>query len=303
MPQQKSSKCTAQSSQSLRQKMSANWKTPIGLTAIGIIGVVLLGGGTALASNASKPGDFLYSVDLWTEDVQLAFSLSDDMKQGVYVGIAQERLVEIQQLFAQDEVNAPGIAIALANFEEKKHAATDLANNDDEKTELEDEFEAFESTIDGLFESQQKTLEDARESLEKQAEAAEKDGNTELAALLRAQARALDSQLNVLEAKREASKQEQEKYRETVKSGDDGATSEGAKDADEAEGKQQEALKESVEKELEAQEEARKQLEEQKREAAKEAEERRQEAAKEEQERQEEAAKEAAEREKDAQED
>lgn len=303
MSQQKSSKRTAQPSQSLRQKMSANWKTPVGLTAIGILSVVLLGGGTAFASNASKPGDFLYSVDLWTEDVQLALSLSDDMKQGVYVGIAQERLAEIQELFAQKEVNAPGIATALANFEEKKHAATDLADNDDEKTELENEFKTFESTIDDLFESQQKALEDARESLKKQAEAAEKDGNTELAALLRAQARALDSQLNVLEAKREASKQEQEKYHDTVEAGDDDATSEDAKDANEAEEKQQEALKESVEKELEAQQEARKQLEEQKREAEKDAEERRQEAAKEEQERQEEAAKEAAEREKEAQED
>ena len=226
----------------------------MGALVVGIVAV--LGAGTVVAADPSKPGDLLYSIDRAAEQVQLAFSFSDDAKTDLHLSMAKERLTELQALFDEKDLNAPGIAVALANFEKEKHEASDLAKDSDRSQEVEDELEGYQSTIDDLFEQQQKAIETWREALKKQAEEAEKAGNTALAAQLRAQAATLDDQLRTLESQREASKQQQEKLNEALESDDESESED-----------EQEALTEAVQKEVEAQREAAKQVEEQQREA------------------------------------
>lgn len=236
-------------------------KHPARMAAVIVVGLVVVGGGTAAAANSSKPGDLLYSVDTATEKIQLALSLSDQMDQKLHQHNAQERLSELQQLFKEKEVDAKGISVALANFEEHKKAATELSKNNDDATEVETELEGFQSSIDKLFEAEQKGLETARENLKTQADQAEAAGNTELAARLRAQADVLDAHLKEIEAKRETRKQEQQKFSEI-----DSEDPEAEVKPSEAEKEQQKSLQEAVKKEVEAQKEAEKKVQEQQKE-------------------------------------
>ncbi|HEU4914280.1 MAG TPA: hypothetical protein VFT16_02630 [Candidatus Saccharimonadales bacterium] len=236
-------------------------RIPLKIIALSAAGLVLLTGGTAAAANSSKPGDALYGIDTATERVQLALSWGDGLDESLHRNIAEERLTELRQLFEEKDVDAPGIAVALANFEEHKQAATALSKDDDDAREVENEFEKYQSEIDDLFESQQKAIEAAREDFKKQAEAAEAAGNLALATELRAKAEALDSQLQVLEAKRESSKQKQAEYKDAVETE--------VPDAAEVEKQHQEELQEAVKQEIEAQNEAAKKLQEQQEEAAK----------------------------------
>lgn len=251
------------------QKLRGAAKTPLGIGVIAVLVVLASTGGIAAAANNSKPGDLLYGVDTLTEKVQLALAPGDSAKQTLHRHIAQERLQEIQQLFQEKSIDAPGVAVALANFEENKQATISLAKGHSDATEVENELKDAASSIDSLFESKQAALEKARESLKQQAEAAEKAGDTATAAQLRDQASVLDTQLKTLEVKREASKQQQEKLSEALSKESETTSSSDSTtgNASETAKHQQEALQEAVKQEIEAQKEAQKHLQEQQTEA------------------------------------
>lgn len=262
---------------------------PLRTRAVGAVALVVLAGGVVAATPSSKPGDPLYNVELTMEQLRLSLSFSDEAKEGTHLDIAKQRLQEIQALFAEKDINAPGVAEALANFEKHRQAAVDLATGTPRQKEVEDELVSEESEIDKLFESRQISLENVRESLKKQAEAAERAGDTARASQLRAQANALEAQLKILETKREASKKEQEKLGETIKAEvepeDANKETESQQEVINA---QQQALTHAVEQELEAQHEAAKQMQEQEREAAQKAQEQQDEEQKQQQEKEQE---------------
>lgn len=249
-----------------------------GMTLIGGILVVAACSGTVAAANSSKPGDLLYGVDIAAEKVRLALSFTNGMKIAAHRSMAQERLQELQDLFKAKHIDASGIAVALSAFEQQKQAATSLSKGTADATNIKDELASYQSEIDKLFEKQQVALEQQRESLKQQAEAADKASNTSLAAQLRTQAGTLDSQLKTLEVKRETSKQEQEKYAETLKAQEEAKSNESSSNApaevrtetQHAAEKQQEALTEAVKQEVEAQQEAAKKAQEQAQEQQKE---------------------------------
>lgn len=274
------------------QKLTVAAKSPLGIGMIVTLAVIAATGGVAAAANSSKPGDSLYSVDTLTEKIQLALTPGSSAKRTLHQHIAEERLQEIQQLFKEKNIDAPGVAVALTNFEKNKQAAINLAKGHDDETEVENKLNDAQSSIDSLFEQQQVALEKARESLKQQAEAAEQTGDTTTAAQLRSQADALDAQLKTLEAKREARKQQQEKLTKALsKESETTDNSNNATEAaNEAAKQQQEALQETVKQEIEAQKEAQKQLEEQQNETAKQQQEKQAEAQKKAQEQQREEA-------------
>ena len=89
------------------QQKPAKWqkkenRTMIGqvLTAVAII-VSLLGGtgaATVYASQSSIPGEFLYPVKTWSEDVQMDLTANPQDKLNLSLDLTDERLSEIQQL-------------------------------------------------------------------------------------------------------------------------------------------------------------------------------------------------------------
>lgn len=189
---------------------------------IGIaVAALTLGSGTAFAANGSKPGDLLYGVDRATESVQLALSLTSSIRQHVYKSIAEERLLEIEQLLGEKDFDAPGIANALESFESNKLRLNELFDDDgqidDSEKKLRDELDGKKSSIDKFFEEQQKSLEDQREALKKQYEAALESNDTALADSLKSKIDGFENTLKEAEESREATKQAEEKQIEATK--------------------------------------------------------------------------------------
>lgn len=197
------------------------------LAVIGIIaGVFVIGAGTAVASNSSKPGDALYSIDRGMEGLRLAVAFSGGMKEAAHLSMAEERVTEVKALLAEKDVDAAGIATALENFEAHKAKVASLLkdSDSDHAKDIDDEFEAHEDELDKLFESRQASLESEREQLKKQYEAAVKAGNTTLAANLKAQIDSFETTLKDLEDEREAEKQKLEEHEKDIEEHQDEAT-------------------------------------------------------------------------------
>lgn len=236
--------------------MKVNEQGVAHLILIGVIASLFVSGsGVVVASNGSKPGDALYSIDRATENVQLALSVTEGMKTTTHIAIAEERLLEVKALLAEKEVDAAGIDVALSNFEEHKARVGELLGDDGgvdaQEQELENKLDDKKSEIDKLFEGQQKSLESQREALKKQYEQALKDGDTAKAAALKAQIDGFENLLKEAEEAREAQKQEVEEQ------------SEAEKQAAETEKKAAEEQSEAAKKAEEAQREAEKQAAEQ----------------------------------------
>lgn len=189
---------------------------------IGIaVAALTLGSGTAFAANGSKPGDALYGIDRATESIQLALSLTSSIRQHVHKSIAEERLLEIEQLLNEKDVDAPGIANALESFEANKLRLNELFDDDgeidDSEKKLRDELDNKKSDIDSFFEEKQKSLEDQREALKKQYEAALDANDAALADSLKSRIDGFENTLKEAEESREATKQAEEQQRETTK--------------------------------------------------------------------------------------
>ncbi len=196
-----------------------------GFASVIIIGAIVTtfvaGTGTVVASNSSKPGDSLYSIDRGAERVQLAFALTEGSKKDLHATLASERLVELEALLAEDELDESGISDARSNFEDHRAKLADLSDNDgnidEHELELELEIEDKKSSIDKIAETEQKSLETQREDLKKQYEQALKDGDTAKAATLMAQIESFEGQLKAVEVQRELQKQETEEQSESEK--------------------------------------------------------------------------------------
>lgn len=185
------------------------------LILVASLALVLVGGvGVSAASNSSKPGDALYGIDRAMENVQVALALTNGMKADVHRSIAEERLQEVSAMLAEKNVDAPGIANALANFDEHKAKVESIYGDDgkldDREKEIKGKLEHEKSSIDKKFEGQQKSLEQSRESLKQQYEQALKSGDTVLAAELKAKIDGYESLLKDAENAREAEKQASE---------------------------------------------------------------------------------------------
>jgi len=236
--------------------MKSNEQGIAHLVLIGVIaGLFVTGSGVVVASNGSKPGDVLYSIDRASEAVQLAISVTDGQKTSTHIAIAEERLLEIKALLTEKDIDAAGIDVALSNFEEHKSRVSELLGDDGgldaQEQELENKLDDKKSEIDKLFEGQQKALESQRETLKKQYEQALKDGDTAKAATLKTQIDGFENILKEAEQAREAQKQETEE------------TTEAEKQAAETEQKAAEEQSEAAKKAEEAQREAEKQAAEQ----------------------------------------
>lgn len=67
-----------------------------------LLGVSLVGG-TAFASNTSKPGDFLYPVKRVKEKVELSVAASEEARADLEIKFAQNRLEELHELATKED--------------------------------------------------------------------------------------------------------------------------------------------------------------------------------------------------------
>lgn len=232
-----------------------------GIAHILLIGGMVLftgGAGVVVASDSSKPGDVLYSIDRTAENVRLPFAITDGLKESMHRSLAEERLRELEALFAEEDIDAAGIANALNNFTEHKAVIAELIGDDDPNhaKEVDDEFEAHESKIDDLFESRQEAIEMNRERLKQEYEAALKNGDTAKAEELKQQINSFEATLRNLEDERESNKQKLEDHEEDIEDHQEEAVRHQEEAEREAAKKQEERARESEEKRREAAEKA-----------------------------------------------
>ncbi len=241
----------------IKEKMKLNQKGIAHLIVIGLfVGTFVTGTGVAVASNSSKPGDALYSIDRGSENIQLALALTSGQKNRARKAIAEERLKEIRALLAEEDLDIIGIANALSNFEEHRSRIDGQSDDDDDldeqEQEVKNELDDKKSKIDKLSENQQKNLENQREQLKKQYEQALKDGDTTRAASLKAQIDGFEDLLKKNEQDRESQKNQADEQKESTEKQAE-AERKAAEEQAEAEKKAAEALREAEKKAAEQQ--------------------------------------------------
>jgi len=183
----------------------------IPLIIVGAATVTLASGvGLVYASNGSKPGDVLYSIDRGAENIQLALAFTNNGQKDLRAALASERLTEIKALYDAKDTDEAHIIDAQTNYNEHHTELVRLSDEDgilDSHEEgLENSLELEKSNIDKLAEGNQSKLEAQREDLSKQYEQALKDGDTAKASTLTEQINSSEQQLKVIEAQRETEK-------------------------------------------------------------------------------------------------
>jgi hypothetical protein len=85
-----------------------NFKT---MPLIIVLALVLGGGGTALASQNSLPGDFLYPVKIATEEIKEKVIFDAGAKANLQADLADKRVEEAKKLIEKNEINAEKLEI------------------------------------------------------------------------------------------------------------------------------------------------------------------------------------------------
>lgn len=261
----------------------AKFKTKPYLVVVGAVAVVLGLVGTAYASNGSKPGDVLYSIDTTSEKLQGLAAFTPERKADLTLSLASERVIETEAILEAADFQAADLATALNGLTEQKKALADLvaakAELKQQAKAYEDQFEQREDSLDAIFREAEGRLEVQEKALKVQLGQAQIANNTDEVARIRAALTILETRIDALEAEKEA-----------------------AEEALEAEEERLEAEFEAREEALEAEEEAREEEIERLEEAAEAARERADEANETEKERLEQEAEEAEEAEEQARE-
>lgn len=134
-----------------------------------LIALLLAGSaGTATLANTAKPGDPLYLVDQWMEQLQQRFTNRAEVKAKLYARFADERLKELEELRNTDPSELTDRAKALWE-EHQQEAIERLTRSIEQVTTVQDKFKeklaattdleqkaVFQKVIDHLSDVQQK---------------------------------------------------------------------------------------------------------------------------------------------------
>lgn len=123
------------------------------LIPIIIAAVLALGGGTAVLANTAAPGDALYGVDQWMEQVQERFTGDTEGKARLMARFSEERLAELEKIRQTDPAQLE--AKLKARWEERHQEAINRLSESIAKV---NEIQArFEEKLSTATEEAQKT--------------------------------------------------------------------------------------------------------------------------------------------------
>ncbi len=101
--------------------------TPLIIALILIVG----GGGTALASDASRPGDFLFPLERSLENIQLRLALSESGKKNLSHKFTEERLQELREIIDEE------LVVSSSNMSDDSGTASSTASASSSALEIE----------------------------------------------------------------------------------------------------------------------------------------------------------------------
>jgi len=89
-----------------------SWRQSWSVAVAAVLILVLTGGSTVIASSNALPDEPLYPVKLATEDMRLAFAVSDTQKAQIHTQLAETRAVEVETMADQGKTEHAAITAA-----------------------------------------------------------------------------------------------------------------------------------------------------------------------------------------------
>lgn len=198
---------------------------------------MLSGGGAALASQNSLPGEALYPVKTLTEDVRSALTINKQSEAKLQSKLAAERLEEVSKMLQANNVDSQGVEIALSKL--KDHVAKMSQIVEEEKTkgndvvqlenDLSENLKTNKDVLERTFKQHKENLESEKKGLEKEIDVAEKNNSDENTI------NALKTKLDTLKQKRESFENKEHSIKREIKDNDDEDEEEDEDDEDEEE--------------------------------------------------------------------
>jgi len=208
---------------------------PIAIVAALI--VMLSGGGAALASQNSVPGETLYPVKTLTENVRSVLAVNKQSEAKLQSKLAAERLEEVNKMLQMDEVDAEGVEIALSKLKEHVARMSQIVEAEKIKgkdvTNLENDLsknlKTNKEVLERTFKQHKEGLENEKKGLEKEVDIAEKNNSDENTI------NALKAKLDALKQKRESFENKEHSIKREIKDNDDEDEEEDEEDEEEEE--------------------------------------------------------------------
>ncbi len=111
----------------------AAWLKPVAISAVAVLSVSAVGGGTVYASQSAMPSSPLYRVKLAGEDVRLWFITDDSHKAQILLDQSKQRMEEINDTVRGGDTVPEN---ALAAMENRNRRAFEILQSEPENTEL-----------------------------------------------------------------------------------------------------------------------------------------------------------------------
>lgn len=142
----------------------------------GFMVIILLSASAATASQGSLPGEKLYSIKIFTEEVRSVATLKNKEKAKLSMSFAAKRIDEIKEMLEKTEIESGDIDIALDQFEKNLMKVTDLlAEEKSLSVDIDSGVTALHQDVDKNKEVLKKTLNEKKVKTEhKQKELEEK---------------------------------------------------------------------------------------------------------------------------------
>lgn len=186
-------------------------------TAALLLIVVLIfgGGGVAFASQKALPGEPLYSIKAFTEDVQETLTFDPDRKARLHTRLAEKRISEMEKLLEEKGVEAPGLEVAQARLEQHAKRAARVVKMEAERgrevSELAalivDDFYLKREEAKKIFEAAKEEIKAQRKGLHGQLVTAIEAENKEQARKIRSEIARLGSLKDEAEIRKNAAMQ------------------------------------------------------------------------------------------------
>lgn len=196
------------------------------LALASFLGILALGlGGISLAAQISLPGDPLYPVKTFTENIRYSLSVSPEAKARINLGFANERVGEIKQLLEKKGVEPQGLDIALLRLSENIQRAAEIVREEKDAgkdvsgfaKDTHNSIKQYQENLKRTFEEQDDALEAEKHELKTKIEDAGKNNDAAQKEALKKALEGVKLQKKLLESKKEESEKSIKLQMESIK--------------------------------------------------------------------------------------
>lgn len=151
-----------------------------------LLAVIFAGGGIAMASQESLPGEPLYPVKILSEDIRYSITLKPEDKAKLHATFAVKRVDEIKEILSKKGVEPKGLDQAISRLQYNASKATDAVSEKKKETDAEqlakninDVFNEQKKELKETFKFQEEDLKDQEAIIKDRIRESKKDGSGE----------------------------------------------------------------------------------------------------------------------------